>query len=870
MTTSDSRTDAHLIRPALWRTPAEPINQTYRTVEFPTAWVDAFGRRDRTPPLAALTCAAKTLAPGIRHAVPIGPRRGEPLLWAEEGLNPDEDALGALVEEWIGVAFNDEQRPTVRAAVRNTPLHWQDAVTIDLAAWEAGDNGTTTPAHTAQFPLLAEYVARVLEQSPLSVLDTNLSLRRVQRGRAEPDGELLVSWPPFAETCRRRGATWTELWAVQLHVRVVTLAWDPAPRIAVEFSRRRFLARPVTWVRDTIYRQRVNALAWWPKGNPLMVGGLRGEDRLVQLSLRWSRGDQGRILAWDDATGRLLDRLDLDLRRERFDPALLPQKPTRYRPSGTATGLLVGYRSGVEPTSGLGSGFWQVDHCLLRAAVDDVLANANFVGDDPLGPPDRPLLASREPPRVTGCLEAWFQNNDSLQAVVSAVDGLCGPGEELESRSGPRTWSYLDGGFLLAGCPLPAGWAQPLAERIDVPPEPTPSPIAERAQSVTRELPRPEAPTVSIVELPPKDAWRHRSHLDPYIAVRRGFVASGRGVQGLEATEGQLWGQAPVKHRAKQATLDAIRQLGVQLRCSEAVEPLAGGVRQVAFVPVERHDTTAGRAGVYPIVLVIDRDATASGLAFGDTDLQPLPDLIRRFGTGDVRPLDIASRSQQLRQWDSFVDDFVTQLAEGPPTLLMLQRNTRWWRTLADKNIRRDTLVIPRAAEHGPHRSLTPAQAPNLRIARIDTDVARHAGVLVDGNVSTTHGVYKAGERRFLSRGRKPRTRQVAENRSTFGSHQRRATRAGRNYAAGDWRVEARDPIGAGWNPSTVEFLLFFLQPDDDPAAWAAYMHAQRHLAIQFSDPLQVPAVVHNARLAQEHLDLVDDPLRRSRGRGQG
>jgi hypothetical protein len=706
--------------------------------------------------------------------------------------------------------------------------------------------------------MLADFAARILETTPLRVLDTELRLRRVQRGRTDPPGEVLVSWPPLTETCQQRKNTWTELWAIQLHVRIVTIAWDPRPYVAVEWSRRRFLSRPVIWVPNSQYRQRVRALAWWPASTPLKVSGVDAGDRLVEAALRWTGGPTSRGMTWDDATGRLLDRLDLDLNRERVDLNRLPNDPLYCAPTDGRYGLLVGYRHGIDPVSGLGNGFWQVDHCLLYQAVDAALVHAGFSAAPALGPPSRPRLRPLHKPHIAGCIEVWTQNDRTLEAILDTIADVGGDATETVARNSHRTLLYQGGALKVEARPVPPEWAQPLAELASPNRDEVQDAVAQRAAVVRGDLPERHSETVAIVELPPKAAWRNRIHQDPYLAVKRGFVTSGRGVQGLEVTEGLIWRQAETRHRAKHATLDAIRQLGVQLRFPEAIDPVPGGVRQVTILPVARNETSPGPAGVFPIVLMVDRDGSFHGLAFGDRELQPLPDLIRRFGTGDVEPLEPGNRTRQLRQWDSFVDDVVQQLIDGPPTLLLLERNKIWWPNLADKNIEHDVFTTPLSTHDVRSMVISTEDAPNLRLARIDTDTARHVGTLIDGNVPTTHGVYRTGERRFLSRGHKPKTRQVSENRSTFRSHLRKTTRRGRSFEAGTWHLAPRDPFGDGWNPSTVEILLHFLQRGDDPEAWANYIHGQRHVAIQFSDPLQVPAVMHNARLAQEHLQLVD------------
>ncbi|WP_184920757.1 RNaseH domain-containing protein [Saccharothrix ecbatanensis] len=43
-------------------------------------------------------------------------------------------------------------------------------------------------------------------------------------------------------------------------------------------------------------------------------------------------------------------------------------------------------------------------------------------------------------------------------------------------------------------------------------------------------------------------------------------------------------------------------------------------------------------------------------------------------------------------------------------------------------------------------------------------------------------------------------------------------------------------------------------QEGDDPAAWAAYAHQQRHTASHFPDPLVLPGVLHLAHKVSEYL----------------
>ncbi len=845
------------IQPATWIAPSGPLIETYRTTTFPASWVESFGRDDRTPPLIALATAAKVVARGIRHAAPVGARSGDPFLWADADEVPPDDGMTELVSEWVGVAFDDERRPSVQRAVAEAPLAWSSPRRLDLARWAGGPNGTAEPRDPAQYQLLADHAARVLEDARLTILGNAFRLHRLHRGRAtEPT---LVSWPPFAEQRRRRAGTTTELWSVQLQLKVMTLAWDKIPRVAIEWSRRRFVTQPVEWVADHLYRERANAVAWWPKASPLKVGSLTASDRLVEVALRWSRRDGRLVLGWDDATGRLLDRLDLGLTRDRFDPSQLAADPLTYGNDTNQPTMLVTFRNGIEPASAVGAGYWQCDHALLRDAVDDVLSSAGYRADAPLSAPFRPRLSTRLPGGVRGRLEIWAQTPSSVTAAISSVDDLYGPGTERDAPRGHRIGEYLRGDLIVAALPMPGEWSQPLDHEAE-------DSARGRTEAVRAGVPTSGTAIAAIVELAPKEAWRRRREQDPYVAVKRGMVLSGRCVQGLESPEGALWRQADMEHRAKHATLDALRQLGAHLTCGPDLEPVVGGLRQVSIVPVQRNASGSGRSGIYPVVLIVEPDGTSLAMAFGDREPQPLPTVVCRFGAGEVEPLAIADKRQQLRQWASFVDHVVSDLIDGPPTLLVLERNSTWWRTLSDKYIERDVFTLPSAGDDGNLRVVRPVNAPNLRVVRVDHETTpRHVGTLVEGNVLTSHGVYPSTDRRYLSRGRKPKTRQVTENRSAFGNHERRALRGTSAYKAGDWIGQKRDPFGAGWNPTTVEFLLFFLQPEDDPDTWATYLHAQRHLAVQFDDPLQVPMIMHNARLAQKHLELVDDPRRRGR-----
>lgn len=847
-------TDAR-IQPATWLPPKGPIFESYRTTTFPTSWVDAFGRGDRTPPLIALATAARTVAPGIRHTVPVGARTGDPFLWADADAAPAEDGLAELVSEWIGVAFDDERRPSVQRAAEEAPLAWSSSRRLELARWAGSPNGTAEPRDPVQFQLLADHAARVLEDARLAILGSAFTLHRLHRGRAtEPT---LVSWPPFAEQRRRRSGTTTELWSVQLQLKVITVAWDERPRVAIEWSRRRFLTQSVEWVADHLFRERANAVAWWPKTAPLKVGSLIASDRLVEIALRWSRPHGRLVLGWDDATGRLLDRLDLSLNRDRLDPTELAAEPLTFGLDTDQPTMLVTFRNGIEPASAVGAGYWQCDHALLHAAVDDLLTAAGYQADASLHQPLRPTLRKRSPRGVRGRLEIWSQTPSSVTAAVSTVDDLYGPATEQKARPGQVIRDYLGGDLTLAAFPMPGEWSQPLDRDAA-------DPARARVEIVRAGVPPTGTATAAIVELAPKDAWRGRREEDPYVAVKRGMVLSGRCVQGLESPEAALWRQADMEHRAKHATLDALRQLGAHLTFGPELEPLPGGLRQVSIVPVQRNAPGPGRAGVYPVVLIVEPDGESLAMAFGDREPQPLPTVVCRFGTGDVEPLAVADKRQQLKQWASFVDHVVSELIDGPPTLLVLERHSTWWRTLSDKYIERDVFTLPSGGDEGKLRTVRAADARNLRVVRVDHQMTpRHVGTLVEGNVLTTHGVYRSTDRRYLSRGKKPKTRQVSENRSAFGNQERRALRGTSAYKAGDWIAQGRDPFGDGWNPSTVEFLLFFLQPDDDPDAWATYLHAQRHLAVQFDDPLQVPVVMHNARLAQKHLELVDDGRRR-------
>lgn len=62
------------------------------------------------------------------------------------------------------------------------------------------------------------------------------------------------------------------------------------------------------------------------------------------------------------------------------------------------------------------------------------------------------------------------------------------------------------------------------------------------------------------------------------------------------------------------------------------------------------------------------------------------------------------------------------------------------------------------------------------------------------------------------------------------------------------------DTLADVWNPQLLELLVACHSQDDDPAAWAAFVHQQRYEAAHFSDPLALPAVLHLAHSVSEHI----------------
>ena len=377
--------------------------------------------------------------------------------------------------------------------------------------------------------------------------------------------------------------------------------------------------------------------------------------------------------------------------------------------------------------------------------------------------------------------------------------------------------------------------------------------VAERMEATRQELGATRA-AGGIIELKGRDGFsKDGQGGDPKIALRKGAAMAGRVTQFItppKTGDGSVEeGDGDIKHRARAAWLDLLRQLGVTagpLDLAPAGTALPGGLQYVGVWLLNLRKSSNRPAVRLPVMVRVPTGGGPVLARIGTPELPewlPYAEAIRRLGS---------LSKIQFHGWGQdtvahFVRDAVERdlLAEGPVMLMAEAQNLRLsWKWLQDGRLAPDMLQLP------PGGPRVIGDWPGLRLIRLRVTAGGETPEAFGEDGETTgfpKGQWRWSERVFYSTANKP----DAMNRLSPSQSRLRPYRTAR-------RAHRAAPDKIAWNPSCLEITAAALQPGDDPMMWANLAHQLRFRAWHFDDPLTLPLPLHLALKLEEYALPID------------
>ncbi|MEV3854920.1 RNaseH domain-containing protein [Streptomyces sp. NPDC050095] len=891
----------------------EPPLSDYERCEFPQVWArelwsKVFVRDDideeksgRRLPLWAVTQGIAALMPHTLVSDASGQAGKTWLAWdpQDDAPVPDRELLVELVRSGLVVAAHDRNEKARRRG-RRGPIDMQELAAV-LASFRPSHLYSTArhlrigPEHaltreTCQ--VLPNLIAGRLIRADWKVEHTGWNQESADgpltvkhygtsswRRVACAEGAELISWPP--RTCKSSNGV-EYPWSYTLHLTTQNHTLDPHQDtlLHAHMGIRR-------WARMNVWdgQRAISAYLFTPSpwGNKASPFG--------RAQMKWHPGPKGKKegkMVWDDVLASTLARFT----SEEFLPSAveLAANPQDFLQPGDGSEPLAGmpFRDGLGEHCHhiVGTGVsardrWQIFHQLADALKEiaepvrplervPVSVRPRPSADDLLRIDQQALARATGPRIVIDVLWDTRVMRTELLAALHRAFGHPAPGE-------PASDSPVQE-YVLPSAELTVIVRTRAVGEIAAPLEVDRSIKTRKDRLLKATSPRrmltlqrlrdPDnagAPRFALVEMPGAKAFLTSEH-DPKETVKS--AASSLGVLAQNITPplptGTLPGtesKATRTQRANKAVLDVLtRQTGL------LSHPEFRGTKTSPLTDV----TTVG-------LWVVRRNKAHSALL--PVAIAQLPDepfaRIRHPHTSAWVPygqglLALDGLDTERRLTDAQVCDFfgeaVEEIADGADTALL---------TLA-QNIRAccpglsNGLLEPDAIAFNPKNPLPEGRLKGVRHLRLRTNLRdetsqhySYADGADPGDVGVGSHFWRDPNRprHFFSTGKKP---------ATAGGGSPQGSRVEAHWARtgtdkdGDktygMKHETRQDV---WNPQLLEIVVARHAPDDNLPAWASIPHQQRYEATHFSDPLQLPAVLHLGYSVAKHIlpDYLVEPI---------
>ncbi|SOD89283.1 pPIWI_RE module domain-containing protein [Spirosoma fluviale] len=845
----------------------QPINfdsvpaLSYHTLSFPERWykelTECWKETRKNKNQAYVSLPVKSLNESVLALIPDLVYVKNPTftdkVWLYSIAPIKTDYLLVMVKAWAITCLVDVEQDalqTVLDSFQSNELRW--VYRTLSGGWQQEENGTAKPAGE-YYNLLPYQLAADLTTQPLVIGGRKMVFKRCPMGIGTSGAEL-VSWPPMAYVYGKKKQTY--YYSISLRITLQTVAFQTNPLIYVHVGVRRYISQNISFKGDIKSAFIHTPLSWLP--------GLVYENS-VQIARVRSRAN-GKVdkdgkkeyeLQWDDTLEAIINKLNLS---NPLPPAqeLLNQLPTY---SFQHTEALLIHSTSISAAHPISVGLSATD----KTAIIDTLKQRLSANWTPLGAYPRintqPKLNQKNPfvpvkalfseatlpqrqariedavGQQTLSLRIIYQKESTRNALIRTLESCLGFSYE------PQTETYKIGKCTLR---LHIEQIGAIASELDNK-ETSKSTLRQRhayfaAKATRLEEIRQHLPTLSddqpavgvLMEL----ANNFDTNKDPKEALRQGMARVGYLTQFISA-EAKL--EDTLEHRAQRAVLDLLRQLGV-LSCKPAFaikgHSLPTPLHIFGLWIVRQNSRFLGRLAEFPLLLHIHPDT-------GKISVK-LPNSTNKW-------VSYARAQRELACMDACVMEHPTQmnhirdfLAKLPANALLIthaQKLRGIWKSIANSKLTLDTVDTRMGGESGQLGSLN----PGLRLVRIREEGANEAPQVFAINedvVGLSSGVFAMTDRVFASVGQKPGTATKAvKNASKLNS-----------WTDSTGKIQPPNPTKYVWNHRVCEITVAAIQPEDNPAHWAAITHELRSLSLQFNDTTMLPLPLQLASLLEEYV----------------
>jgi hypothetical protein len=871
-----------------------------RTLTFPEHWrhavLDFYARtrsekgrskvlEHQSVPIGRLNALLRAVAPGLVSVGSRAPTHADlPWLYSEDEF--DAGVLVRYVGAWLeDMAPKDQKggrsvagayRPMLQALQEMDPaeVRWETTA-VDLLKGRLSEGGTLVPDKRL-YRLLPEYAAaRLAGAGPYRFAGEEVRWHRV----ACDDGAELVS-DVLSYTPRNKdriGKPWYYSGVLRFQLR--TEPFSEVPRLHVRSGIRR-------WTSGKANLQGGRGSMAYLRADATLLPDAPAPDRLAAA-----------LVKWDPGTGRPEWRLGGPmgmLRRiavtDHFpDPESLVQDGTQRMTVGRAPGAALVHHT----TMGV--------HKVLPGLMPEERRRLMTWVADALGPEFTPAPVLRRVglPRRTPVVERYLEKRKKgetassdrdaqrrrehlsrvlqgadLSAVVlyqnkETRDALIRTAEESldlaghREHEGPDIWVWRSPELTVRLTAHPAGEAaSPMGD--GTPPRKGREFLdacAERRRFVKETVQKILAETgvdAQVVYVELAGAWTaterkgFRSTEDPKGAIRAGVAEAGLVSQFMRPYAPDAEDTAmSVPHRITSAWGDGLRQLGATMVPRPAKEGgVPRGLTQIAFWMVRRNVT--GRGGFpqfTPVALLSRGQERILGRTPQNTGWVPYPELLREL-TGQVATEH--TEEAQTAAAAGFVRTTIARFKAMDTLVILHAQNSRnRWPWLGNGELVPDRVKLG----HGPLQRLS-VLGGRTRVVRVASaeraEVPQWWARKEGAAAGFTRGLWRAendtSERVFYSTGDKPGSAKTSKEATKLTSHTVETTDKEGRPAVRDHHAPASLVVV----PQLVQFTFAGLLPEDDPLAWAEFLHQQRD-GDDYREDLALPVLMHLAAKCNEY-----------------
>lgn len=855
------------------------------TIPFPKHWKEVFAQLQSIvsnrpihkvkTPIASLNRTLRVLIPSIisisRDATSNQAiQNNQPWLYLRSSVDPV--IIIRIVHAWAKSQFKDVDPAIFHQNIQRIMTHdiTHQCVPLNLLDWSINSAGTALETNRAQYILLPDYLATIIlerQHDGFYYGDQKISFRRSALPAGQPGAEL-TSWPPIEYD----GA----LYSVVVHISVQTIPFKAEPHVQFDMSMRRWVGPNKAFIQGTAH-------AYMSASVPFIPDLDGWSDQLQRARLKRKKLGDDWITIWDD---NLVDILaDLGSPVSLFDPNHLTENPSQgWQDWDNAAAIVYSTRMGFHR---LGAGvtireraqlFEQFaslfQDCLIpvdpyprvefrkqhkftfiesafskpikltKNAQDEDYANINAIYAE-----RRALLAATVGPEL--CIEIIAVNQALRENLIAALNQILGLNLSLQDKQVCYESSIT--------ITVRMGELASLAGNLELDTDNKKIQVVRdaiqiRVSEVQQQVPRAEIPTLTFMEILPKNSYAWLS--DPKQSLRIGLARTGRVTQfittQLEYDESQSNDEkgekSTLEHRALSAVLDGLRQLGT-IGDWPDTSPRGRGVNILAIWMMRRNSTEQGSKGyqVPVIVRLLEHSNVVEAISPGFDDWMPYRQALLKLAKIDaLKPQGNATIDYALYIRAQIEDS----LSPSADTLVLCQaQNLRSvWPWLANSRIVADAVSFD---PKNPRTTIPIEDLPGLRIIRIRDAQGNETPEWFaqdDERQSASQGIFQIGERVFASIHEKPKQ-------FTKYSHYFSKVEPWTSPKRPD-KVHDAQPQKATWTPGLYELTVAALQVEDfgDPTMWVNLVHELRESNVQYTDATALPLPLHLAKLMDEYI----------------